>query len=92
MSGATVDISGLPTAVHHMPSVIAKPKLYVPQPNSVAANGAIVSRGELNGSLYTVRSGEHWAEFVQVVDYLCSAVFMVPFLDSFLPIRAMLPV
>ena len=50
MSGATVDISGLPTAVHHMPSVIAKPKLYVPQPNSVAANGAIVSRGELNGS------------------------------------------
>ena len=78
MSGATVDISGLPTAVHHMPSVIAKPKLYVPLPNSVAANGAIVSRGELNGFLYTVRSGEHWflytvrsgehwAEFVQVV-------------------------
>ena len=61
MGGTTVDISGLPTAVHHMPSVIAKPKLYVPQLNSVAANGATISRGELNG-LYRLQLGQHCAE------------------------------
>ena len=46
VSSTQGDMSGLPTAVHQMPSVIAKPKLYVPQPNSVATNGPNVSRGK----------------------------------------------
>ena len=45
VSSTTTDITGPPTAVHQMPSVIAKPKLYVPQPNSLTTNGPAVSRG-----------------------------------------------